>query len=172
MPNPFMSMAEAAAKAMHATTIGQQMTLQPWLWPMCETLHFIGLAMLVGAAGLFDLRLLGFMRRASLSAVMELRLWAGLGLAINLVTGLMFFAGAPDQYLHNPAWWWKVAFILIAGINILTFEFSPTTKALVEKIGPNDNTPMRFKVAGGLSLVSWFAVLYCGRMLPFIGNAF
>jgi hypothetical protein len=74
--------------------------------------------------------------------------------------------------MHNPAWWWKVAFILIAGINILTFEFSPTTKALVEKIGPNDNTPMRFKVAGGLSLFSWFAVLYCGRMLPFIGNAF
>ena len=87
MANVFMSMAEATAKAMHETTIGQQMTLQPWLWPTCETLHFIGLAMLVGAAGLFDLRLLGFMRRASLSAVMELRLWAGLGLAINLVTG-------------------------------------------------------------------------------------
>ena len=34
-----------------------------WLWPLCETLHFIGLALLVGATGFFDLRLLGFMKR-------------------------------------------------------------------------------------------------------------
>ena len=167
-----MSTVESLAHWMNSTTVGQQMVLQPWLWPLCETLHFIGLALLVGAAGVFDLRLLGFMRRASLAAVMELRLWAGLGLAINLVTGILFFAGAPDQYLHNAAWWWKVTFILIAGVNILTFELNPRTKALVETIGPGDSTPMRFKIAGGLSLCSWFAVLYWGRMLPFVGNAF
>lgn len=172
MPTSLMSLVESAAKWMSTTTVGQQMVLQPWLWPACETLHFIGLALLVGAAGVFDLRLLGLIRRASLAAVMELRLWAGLGLGINLITGLMFFAGAPDQYVHNPAWWWKVAFILIAGLNILTFELNPRTKALVETIGPGDNTPLRFKVAGGMSLFSWFAVLYFGRMLPFIGNAF
>ena len=167
-----LSVATDVGHWMSTTTVGQQMVLQPWLWPACETLHFIGLALLVGAAGVFDLRLLGFMRRASLAAVMELRLWAGLGLALNLITGLMFFAGAPDQYLQNKAWWWKVAFILIAGLNILTFELNPRTKALVETIGPGDNTPLRFKIAGGLSLFSWFAVLYFGRMLPFVGNAF
>jgi hypothetical protein len=31
---------------------------------------------------------------------------------------------------------------------------------------------LRLKLAGGVSLVSWFAVLYFGRMLPFIGTAF
>jgi hypothetical protein len=34
-----------------------------WLWPLSETLHFIGLALLIGATGFFDLRLLGFMKR-------------------------------------------------------------------------------------------------------------
>jgi hypothetical protein len=92
-------------------------------------------------------------------------------LAINLVTGLMFFAGAPDQYIHNPAWWAKVAFILIAGLNILAFELSPRAKALVGGVGPGDNTPLRLEFAGGVSLFSWFAVLYFGRM-QFIGNAF
>jgi hypothetical protein len=28
------------------------------------------------------------------------------------------------------------------------------------------------KVIGLMSLVSWFGVLYWGRMLPFIGNSF
>jgi hypothetical protein len=80
--------------------------------------------------------------------------------------------GAPDQYIHNPAWCAKVGFITIAGLNILAFELSPRTKALVAEIGPGDNTPWRLKMAAGVSLFSWFAVLYFGRMLPFIGNAF
>ena len=33
-------------------------------------------------------------------------------------------------------------------------------------------TPVAFKVAGIISIFSWFMVLYWGRMLPFIGNAF
>ncbi len=154
------------------TGIGAPMTATSWLWPLCETLHFVGLALLIGVAGLFDLRMLGFVRRVSLASVMDLRPWAALGLAINLVTGLMFFVGAPDQYVHNPAWWAKVAFILVAGLNILAFELSPGAKALVNQVGPGDNTPLRLKFAGGISLFSWFAVLYFGRMLPFIGNAF
>ena len=52
------------------------------------------------------------------------------------------------------------------------FEISPRTKALVDQVGPGDNTPLRLKLAGGVSLFSWFAVLYFGRMLPFIGDAF
>ena len=30
-----------------------------WLWPMLETLHFIGLSLLFATVGLFDLRVLG-----------------------------------------------------------------------------------------------------------------
>ena len=154
------------------TTLGHAMVTQPWLWAICETLHFIGLALLIGTAGVFDLRLLGFLRRVSLSAVMDLRGWAALGLSINLITGLMFIAGAPGQYLNNAAWWWKVTFLLVAGLNIAVFELRPGTRALVASVGPNDDTPPRLKLAGAVSLGSWFAVLYFGRMLPFIGDAF
>jgi hypothetical protein len=161
----------AAAWIKH-TGIGAPMTATTWLWPLCETLHFIGLALLIGVAGLFDLRMLGFVRRVSLGAVMDLRPWAALGLAINLVTGVMFFVGAPRSVRAQSAWWAKVTFILIAGLNILAFELSPRAKAMVQEVGPGDNTPLRLKFAGGISLFSWFAVLYFGRMLPFIGTAF
>ena len=163
---------DLAAVWIKQSGIGAPMTGLPWLWPLCETLHFVGLALLIGVAGLFDLRMLGFFRRVSLASVMDLRPWAALGLTINLITGMMFFLGAPEQYIHNIAWWAKVAFILIAGLNILAFELSPRAKLLVQQVGPGDNTPLRLKFAGGISLVSWFAVLYFGRMLPFIGNAF
>ena len=65
------------------TTLGHAMITQPWLWAICETLHFVGLALLIGTAGVFDLRLLGLLRRVSLSLVMDLRGWAALGLTID-----------------------------------------------------------------------------------------
>src|SRR6185369_7744377 len=105
-----------------ATWISQQMVTQPWLWAICETLHFIGLALVIGAAGFFDLRLMGFMRRIPLAALLPVRRWAAAGVAINLVTGMMFFVGAPDQYVDNPAWWGKVAFLAVAMLNIAFFE--------------------------------------------------
>ena len=45
---------------------------------------------------------------------------------INLVTGVLFFVGAPDQYITNVAWWYKMGFLAVAGLNALYFE---TTQA-------------------------------------------
>jgi hypothetical protein len=39
-------------------------------------------------------------------------------------------------------------------------------------LAAGENTPVSFKVAGAVSIASWFFVLYFGRMLPFLGNAF
>src|SRR4051812_5972770 len=47
-----------------------------WLWPLCESLHFVGLSLLIGAAGFFDLRLLGFMRGVPLRSVKRFMPWA------------------------------------------------------------------------------------------------
>ena len=34
----------------------------PWGWPIAESVHFIGLSLLLGTVGVFDLRLLGLAR--------------------------------------------------------------------------------------------------------------
>ena len=33
-------------------------------------------------------------------------------------------------------------------------------------------TPPAFRIAGAVSLLSWFLVMYWGRMLAFVGNTF
>jgi len=52
----------------------------------------------------------------------------------------------------------------------LCFEkiYGPTVAAS-DAVG---TTPPAFKVIGAVSIVSWFLVVYWGRMLPFVGNAF
>jgi hypothetical protein len=153
-----------------STALSHAMVESRWLWPLSETLHFIGLALLIGAAGLLDLRLLGFMRRIPVDAAMQLRPWAALGVAINAITGMLFFVGAPHQYIHNGAWWAKVAFLIIAVGNIALFETAYARDLLA--LPPDADPPRAVKVVGIVSIFSWFGVLYFGRMLPFIGNAF
>jgi hypothetical protein len=88
------------------------------------------------------------------------------GFAVNLLTGLIFFISQPQQYATNLSMWFKVLFLLIAGINAMLFETSYSDRLLA--LPPDAEMPMSAKVIGAVSLVSWFAVLYFGRMLPYL----
>ncbi len=55
-------------------------------------------------------------------------------------------------------------------LNIAWFETRLGQRMLTLPAGID--TPVSFKVAGAVSIASWALVLYWGRMLPFIGNAF
>jgi hypothetical protein len=161
---------EAIVDWLKATSLSQFISMSPILWPVMEMLHFIGLALLIGGAGLIDLRLMGFMKSVPVSAVMQVRKWAVLGIVINVVTGTLFFIGAPGQYIDNSAWYYKLLFLAVAILNIVIFETRQGKRMLALAAG--QDTPARFKIAGAVSMGSWLMVLYFGRMLPFIGNAF
>ena len=88
-----------------------------WLWPTSEALHFAGLALLLGVAGTFDLRLMGFMKKVPIRAIQQLMPWAIVGFLVNLATGIVFVVSEPAQYFSNPTGWWKVAFLALSGLN-------------------------------------------------------
>jgi len=150
------------------TWLSSHMRDQSWLWPTCETLHFIGLSLLIGGAGLFDLRLMGMMRQVSVRAIQGFMPFAISGFVLNLVTGTAFFIMMPAQYAFSATFYVKLSFIVVAGLNALLFQTTLGTRALA--IGPGEDTPLSFKLIGAVSLFSWFAVLYCGRMLPYLGT--
>jgi len=161
---------QSFAAWLHETGPSQWVRYWPWTWAVCETLHFIGLSLLVGIVGLLDLRLLGFLPRIPLPALRPLLPYGIAGFVTNAVTGVIFFVGTPEQYVTNIAFGMKMLFIAVSGFNVLYFETTQGRRALA--IGPDEPMPTAFKVAGAISLASWFMVLYWGRMLPYIGNAF
>ena len=161
---------EAFVQWLQATPVSVWINQSTWIWPLCETLHFIGLSLLLGVTGFFDLRLMGFFRRVSVAAARDLMPLALVGFAINLITGMVFLTGLPGQYAHNPLWWFKVGFIMLAGLNALVYETTLSAKVLA--LEPGADTTPSVKMIGLVSLVAWLAVLYCGRMLPFLGDAF
>ena len=58
-----------------STSLSKTLFGMSWLWPLCESLHFIGLCMLIGAAGLLDLRLMGMFRGLPIRHVKALMPW-------------------------------------------------------------------------------------------------
>jgi len=155
---------------LRGTSISEVIRVSTWLWPVCEILHFFGLSLLIGVAGFFDLRLLGFMRRVPISAAWTLMPWAKAGFALAALTGVTFFVGAPEQYINNPAFYLKVLFLIVANLNAVYFE--AIYRRQVEAKALDAAGPSAVKVIAVVSIVSWLFVIYWGRMLPFIGNAF
>ena len=122
-----------------ARTVGTFVTGVKWMWPTLETLHFVGLSLLFGIALLVDLRMLGMLRSVPFAALHRLLPWGILGFGLNLVTGMLFFVGDPGQYTQNIAFQWKLALILLAGINVLYFTVFDTPWTL--KPGDDARSP-------------------------------
>jgi uncharacterized membrane protein len=138
-----------------------------WLWPAAETLHFIGMWLLFGIVLAINLRLLGMMKSVSFAALHRLLPWAVLGLVINIVTGMLFAIGAPGQYVGYP-FYWKIGLLMLAGFNLLYV----TVVDASWNVRAGDAAPMLARTLAGTSIAAWLAVMYFGRMLPFLGMAF
>jgi len=136
-----------------------------WGWPIAESLHFLGLCLLLGTVGVFDLRILGLGKGIPLRALHRLVPVGVIGYLVNVTTGLMFLTTAPDQYLYNPAVQSKLFFMLIAGLNMLVFY---ATTATVTRATPAlDSAPKRARAIAMISLVCWCAVIVCGRLITY-----
>lgn len=160
----------ALAAWMAGSPIAAWVKSSEWIWPGLEIFHFIGLTLVVGVAGVFDARLLGVAKQIPIGALNTLIPWAVVGIIINAITGVLFIFAEPTRYFGNPAFIWKMAFLTIAGLNVVVFGALFAKKTL--PVGAGGDAPPAAKVIAVVSLVSWFAVMYFGRMLPYLGEAF
>jgi hypothetical protein len=118
-----------------------------WGWPIAEIVHFVGLCLLFGTVGLFDLRLLGLAHGIALAALHRMVPFGILGFLLCLGSGLLFFVSAPLEYFLNPAWQLKMALMLLAGVNMALFY--ATVAGNVFALGP----------------CCWVGVIGCGRVI-------
>ena len=137
----------------------------PWVWPISEIFHFVGLCLLFGVVLLVNLRMLGVVTGVPSVDVNQLLPWAMLGLVINVVTGMLFFLASPDQYTQNTTFAWKIGAVLLGGLSLLF-------PAMV-----NENSGLKpdayaaiTRAVGGTSICLWVVVIFLGRFLPYLGS--
>lgn len=137
----------------------------PWGWPLIESLHYLGLCLLLGTVGIFDLRMLGIGRGLAYRQLHRLVPVGVAGYLLNVLTGTLFVVSAPDQYLYNPAWQSKIALMLIAGCNLILF-YSTMAKA-VKTTDANDQVPIAARYMAAISLLAWCGVIIAGRLITY-----
>ena len=89
---PEPEMPEAWERWVRATGLHHFVADHPWVWPMSESLHYIGLSLLLGTVGLFDLRVLGMAKAIPPSALHKLIPIGIAGYCVNILTGITFFS--------------------------------------------------------------------------------
>jgi hypothetical protein len=147
------------------TVIGTGMRDIFWMWPFMENLHFTGLSIMFGALLVIDLRVLGVTKVIPMHGALKLIPLAIAAFSINLITGIAFYMGDPFRYTDNLAFQWKMALIMIAGINALWFWFGEHKELC--QLADGEDAPFRAKVIALASIVLWVLVIIGVRMIPY-----
>lgn len=161
----------ALAERAEATALGTAIAESSLAFPVIEGVHLIGLSVAVGLLFFTDLRLMNVaFRKIPLTNVLHgLRPWIlGGFLCIFLSGGLLFFAEA-TMLVSNPAFGYKLAFIALAGINALYFEFVIAKRPEVRE--NHAVLPSSVRYAGFASLTLWTLVIVAGRLIPYIPSS-
>jgi hypothetical protein len=126
------------------------------------TVHVVGMCLFLGLIIMMDLRLAGAGNRSTLPAIIQRRLfpWQMVGFVVVVVSGVLLFYSKPLFYYGKGFFWTKMALMALAGINAAVIH-------LVTYRDPAGWDRPIARLAGGMSLFLWAAVLITGRLVAY-----
>jgi hypothetical protein len=136
-----------------------------WLYPLVNTVHIAGLALLFGGILPLDLRLIGLWPTVPLATLSRVLLPIAIGgLILVLVTGPLMFIVQPQDYAANPYFQIKLALIAAAVVNALSLRLVPAWR---NRDSGAARASAYLPLAGMLSIGLWLGAIFCGRMIGF-----
>jgi len=163
-----MPEAPAFCQWLQQTYVGASVRESLWLFPAIETIHLLGMAVLIATISIFDLRLLGWaLPGKPVSTLGSMLLpWTWTAFAVQVVTGFVLFSSEAVKLYGNPAFRLKLVLILLAGLQAMFFHAT-----LYRKVDRWDKTmvvPGTAKIIGLVSLLLWIAIVTAGRFIGFV----
>ena len=155
MPDPFQLLYDTS----FATAIRESEVV----FPVLESVHVLSLALMVGTIAIVDLRLLGLVLPQTSPLAVERRIvpltWVGF--VVMAATGSLLFAAEAAKLEHNPAFIAKAILLLLAGLNMLVFQWGI-------KSGLQENAvPLRARMGAAASLTLWAGTVAAGRAIAY-----
>ena len=146
--------------------VGKTIGEGTWMFPTLESLHVVFLTIVVGTVAIVDLRLLGVASKDQKVSDISHQLlpWTWGAFALAAVTGGLLFSSRAADYMALSQFTGKFVVMGLAGLNMLAFHFMTYRTVGAWDLGP---TPAGAKLAGGLSLVFWAAIVLLGRQVGF-----
>jgi hypothetical protein len=143
------------------------MTISEDWFPWVESLHVVCLALVAGTIFLVDTRLVGLTSRNLRFSYLSDRLlpWTWGAFIGATITGSMMFIAGATNYIHNTPFLIKMVLLVLAGINMLYFQY--VTFRSVAQWDSGRPAPAA-RAGGAISLVLWCLVIGFGRWIGFV----
>lgn len=152
---------------LQGSALGDMVRNAQYLYPVLEAIHILGIALLVGPAFAFDLRLLGVANRVVtvITAARHLLPVSHIGLAIALVTGMALLSAQPTVVANTGAAPWKFGLLILAGLNVPIFHYGVYRR--VDEWADAAVPPVAARAAAIVSMGAWIGVILAGRLLAY-----
>jgi len=147
------------------TWVGHLVAESLWGYPLFETIHSIGMAMLIGSLGLINLRVLGFKPDLPLLGTRELLPLAWIGFTLNAISGSLLFTSDAVYFFSSYTFRIKMVLIVLGGINAAILGRRVFSDAAAAG-APAPAAPSTKWIAAS-SLVFWFGAVCAGRLIAY-----
>jgi hypothetical protein len=136
----------------------------PGLPPIVQTVHLLGIAVVMSSVVLLDLRILGLALQSQGVQELTRRVmpWVWWTLPVMLLSGLPFVFARPQRYFTNPIFGLKFALLLPA----------VALAALLHLNGVRKPDHVGTKVIAAVSLLLWIGVVLAGRWIAYVDYLF
>lgn len=147
------------------TALGSAIRRSLWLFPVIESVHLLGLAVLGGALLVLDLRLLGLgLRRQPVAQLArDAQPWLIGSILVMLGSGVSLFLSESVKCYYSQPFWVKMTALPLA----ILFTF--TVRRKVAMADEARARPLLSKLVALVSLSLWFTVGAGGRWIGFSG---
>jgi hypothetical protein len=141
--------------------------LGPWTYAFVNLAHVFGIALLIGAITVVDLRLLGLWRHTPIGTLTDAGVQvATAGFALAIASGIAMIATNGTEYIGNPFLYVKFPAIGLGLLNAVALRASPVWKARrTRELSSAERRQLAWR--GAASLACWLTALAAGRMIGY-----
>lgn len=138
-----------------------------WAIPAIQSIHIVGIAMVMGSVLLIDLRILGWagMDQTLRQATRRFGPWLTSALWLLLATGILMVVGEPVRELITVSFWVKMALVVVGAVIALIFQ------AALRRHDQQWETALvarpSVKALAILTFLIWACVIVLGRLIAY-----
>lgn len=136
-------------------------------YPFILLLHTTGLTLIVGVNLVVALRVLGLSPQIPLSELRRLFPLVWIGLAMNVMTGVLLLIAKATQFIVNPAFYLKMASIAVA----VTIFFVMRARLFGDPLLDEKPLLRSSKLLALASISFWLLAIIGGRAMAYVGEA-
>jgi hypothetical protein len=154
-------------KWLEATAVAGKIRGSLYLFPLIESTHVLGLALVFGTIAIIDLRLLGIAstQRRVTRMWSDILKWTWAAFALTALTGALMFITNATVYYHNFFFRTKMLLLALTGVNMFVFDL--TARRTLSSWDKAPAAPRAGRIVAALSLVMWIGIIFMGRIIGF-----